>query len=438
MTQLETLLKRLVDFESGLITCIFEVPTQFCEPSVQIYLAEFSDPVALDDAQGRPRLPYIARQASGAGLTRTEALWSTIGEAIERYNSAVYSHIPRVTAIADNVPGGRTFLERMIHFAETSYTRGDVDFAKPDPDVTRDWVEARHLLTGAPSYVPASLALLRFDAPRESDILDRTYSTGLACHTTLGAAALSGLCELIERDAYSCYWLTGVPPVRLARDFVLRRLPQAFATEIDRLALDFKLLALRTDMHTPVLVCVIPVPGGGIATGASCHLNPIQALRKAVVEAFHTFNWCLEMKRLHQAMQDPTMINDFRDHVAWYLDPQRSAQYRWLTQDMVEIAAFPDDWVPLDPDDIPAETQVKILAQRIVDGGFDPLLADLTSPDVRMLGFHVIRAFAAGLQPLSAGYTTIHTDPRRLEAFLAWRGTPQPVMVKLDPPHCFP
>ncbi|ASI21550.1 YcaO-like family protein [Aeromonas salmonicida] len=39
--------------------------------------------------------------------------------------------------------------------------------------------------------------------------LDRTYSTGLACHTTLDAATYSGLCELIERDAYSCYWLTG-------------------------------------------------------------------------------------------------------------------------------------------------------------------------------------------------------------------------------------
>ncbi|WP_421222591.1 YcaO-like family protein [Aeromonas enteropelogenes] len=438
MIDLETLLERLVDFESGLITCISEVPTQFCEPLIQIYLAEFSDPVVIDDARGRPRTPHSARQASGAGLNRTEALWSTVGEAIERYSAAVYSHIPRVTALADNVPGGRAFLERMIHFAETSYVRGDVDFAKPDPNVARDWVKAQHLLTGAPCYVPASLTFIKFNAPRESDILDRTYSTGLACHTTLNAAAMSGLCELIERDAYCCYWLTGAPPVRLARDFVLRCLPQAFSTEIERLALDFRLLALRTDMHTPVLVCVIPVPGGGIATGASCHLNPMQALRKAVVEAFHTFNWCLEMQRLHQSMQDPTLINNFRDHVAWYLDPQRSARYRWLTQDMLEMAAFPDDWTPMDTDQMPADKQVKILAQRIVDGGFDPLLADLTSPDVHMIGFHVIRAFAAGLQPLSAGYKTAHTDPRRLEAFLAWCGTPRTVMVKLDPPHCFP
>ncbi|ELI6420263.1 TPA: YcaO-like family protein, partial [Aeromonas salmonicida subsp. salmonicida] len=101
-------------------------------------------------------------------MTRTEALWSTIGEAIERYNAAICSHIPRITATADNVAGGRTYLERMIHFAESSFIRGDVAFAKPDPNIARDWVKARHLLTGAPSYVPASLALMRFDAPRTS------------------------------------------------------------------------------------------------------------------------------------------------------------------------------------------------------------------------------------------------------------------------------
>ncbi|WP_305819467.1 hypothetical protein [Photobacterium leiognathi] len=48
MTILEDTLKRLVDFESGIITCIYEAPPQYCEPLIQIYMAEFSDPVVLD------------------------------------------------------------------------------------------------------------------------------------------------------------------------------------------------------------------------------------------------------------------------------------------------------------------------------------------------------------------------------------------------------
>ncbi|ASI21553.1 hypothetical protein [Aeromonas salmonicida] len=50
MTNLEAILEKIVDFESGLITNIAEVPTQHCEPAVQIYIAEYSDPVVVDPA----------------------------------------------------------------------------------------------------------------------------------------------------------------------------------------------------------------------------------------------------------------------------------------------------------------------------------------------------------------------------------------------------
>lgn len=438
MTILEDTLKRLVDFESGIITCIYEAPPQYCEPLIQIYMAEFSDPVVLDKKKLRNRFPAISRQASGAGLTRSEAMWSTIGEAIERYNAGIYDHLPQTVAMADDVPGGRDFLEKMIHFSEISYINGDVSYSKPDPNVERNWAEARNLLTKASSYVPASLAFMRYDAPRKTDILDRTYSTGLACHSTYYDAALSGFCELIERDAYSCYWLTGIAPMSLSKEFIRKCLPADFAEEINRLKVDFKVLALRTDLKTPVIVCVISVPGGGIASGASCNLNPKKALQKAMIEAFHTYNWCLDMKRLNKKIEEPSLIDDFRDHVAWYLEPERSKKYKWLNQDMVEIDTFPEDWASLCTNDLPIKAQLDIILQRISSIGFEPLLVDLTSPDIRELGFYVIRAFAPGLQPLSSGYTKTHTDPRRLECFLGWLGFPKSVTVSLFPPHSFP
>ncbi|HGS4480087.1 TPA: YcaO-like family protein [Vibrio cholerae] len=438
MTVLESTLKKLVDFESGIISCIYDAPTQYCEPLIQIYMAEYSDPVVLEKKRVRNRFPAISRQASGAGLTRTEAIWSTIGEAIERYNSGIYEHLSQIVAVADDVAGGRDFLEKMIHFSEISYINGDVNYAKPDPNIERNWTEAKNILTGTSSYVPASLAFMRYNAPRQSDILDRTYSTGLACHSTYYDAALSGFCELIERDAYSCYWLTGMSPLCLSKEFVLKCLPIDFAEEINRLKVDYKVLALRTDLKTPVIVCVISVPGGGIASGASCNLNPQKALQKAIVEAFHTYNWCLDMKRLNKKIEDPSLIDDFRDHVAWYLDPERSKKYKWLNQDMVEIDRFPEDWISISTNDTPIKDQVEIIAQRISSAGFDPLLVDLTSPDIRDLGFYVVRAFAPGLQPLSSGYTKTHTDPRRLEGFLDWLGYTKSVTVSLYPPHSFP
>ncbi|WP_293575073.1 YcaO-like family protein [Phaeobacter sp.] len=437
MAGLAQTLNNLVDFECGLITYVSDVPTQACEPAVQIYLAEFQDPTVISDGD-RPRIPNTSRQASGAGLTRTEALWSTIGEAVERYSASIYVHIPRVTALADDVYGGRAYLERLIHFTDKSFSARDVNFARPDPEIERDWIMAKRLLDGSDTAIPASLALMGFDAPRESDILDRTYSTGLACHITQEQAVVSGLHELIERDAYSSYWLTGTAPGVLSHSLVKRHLPQNFYEQIELLGLNMRVLALRTDCHTPVMVTVVAVPGGGVATGASCNLDPVQALRKAVVEAFHTFNWCLDMKRLNREIRDPTEIDDFKDHVAWYLTPERSNAYPWFTQEMVEIDAFPDDWAPIKINTLTPQAQVDMLVGRLTAAGFDPSFADLTPPDVRDAGFHVVRAFCSGLQPLSAGYTAVHTDPRRLESFMAWRGTPGAVFVTLDPPHCFP
>ncbi len=162
----------------------------------------------------------------------------------------------------------------------------------------------------------------------------------------------------------------------------------------------------------PVIACTITAKDGGIATGCSCHTDAKQALKKAMIEAFHTFNWCLEMKRSKLEIKKMTNIDNFKDHVLWYLNSNRSLQYLWHNQQSYELLKFPTEWRSLSNDN-GSET----LIQKFVKNQFTPLAVDVTMPDIKSLGFEVVRCMASGLQPLYAGQSFIHTNMHRLSYF---------------------
>lgn len=135
------------------------------------------------------------------------------------------------------------FLSSLILFSQESYINKSIPFAKPDPYLARDWVSAKHVVTGQSHYVPASLAFMRY--PEDGALtLDHAYSIGRAYHTCLGETLLSSLCELIERDTYSCYLLSKLLPLCFSNVFVLENLPTFLAQEIVHTGLYFKVMPL--------------------------------------------------------------------------------------------------------------------------------------------------------------------------------------------------
>lgn len=432
--ELSRLLDRTVSFEAGLITYLSEVPTQVNEVPVHIYVAEFQDPTVLRKTAVE-RMPPTARQASGAGLDRAEALWSTLGEAVERYTASNWMHFKQVEGTADCLPGAVHFLSNAIYFRDEDYSDPGFEFARPAPSKLRHWLMGTSLKTGEPYHVPASCACMNFEARYQHEILDRSYSTGLASHTSFEAALYSGLCEVIERDGYISYWLSKTAPEVLSSNLVKSLIPARFSEDLDRLGLDIRVFAIRTDIEVPIIVSCAKIEDGGIATGASCNLDIADAVTKAMVESMHTYNWCLDMKRLSAPVENKLDIDDFPHHVSYYLNPERSESYLWWVEDPVILDEFPPEWTTNTGS--PKEN-IDILVEKVVDAGFEPAWLDLTSPDTAELGFVVVKAFVAGLHPLSAGYFGPQTNPRRIAQFARYRGVDWNGIVELDPPHAFP
>ena len=432
--ELTRLLDRTVSFEAGLITYLSEVPTQVSEAPVHIYIAEFQDPTVLYTSAVE-RMPPSSRQASGAGLDRDEALWSTLGEAVERYAASNWMHLAEVEGTAADLPGAAHFLENAIYFSDEDYRDPDFEYARTDPNKPRCWLKGISLKTGEPYHVPATCACMNFEAKYPHEILDRSYSTGLASHTSYDAAIHSGLCEVIERDGYTSYWLSRTAPDLLSRELVDSLIPARLSDELDRLGLNLRVFAMRTDIEVPIIVSCVKIEGGGIATGASCNLDIEDAVTKAVVESMHTYNWCLDMKRVDAPVENKFDIDDFPNHVSYYLKPERSETYLWWADAPTVLDAPPPEWAT--STGTPKE-KMDIMVERIVRAGFEPAWVDLTSPDTADLGFVVIKAFVAGLHPLSAGYLSVQTDPRRIAQFARYRGIDWSGRIELDPPHAFP
>ena len=218
-----------------------------------------------------------------------------------------------------------------------------------------------------------------------------------------------------------------VPP-----EFMDLNIDASFMESIRNAGIEFSAFALPTDVDIPVFACVVHVPDGGIAIGASCNPDARVALRKSLLEAMHTYNWCIDMKRNGEAISDHRQLKQFSDHVRFYLHPENTARFYWRTNDDYRTAQLLERWFCGREEEQSLKQTIGILAQC----GFDPIAADITSPDIRDIGFHVYKVFVPGMQPLSAGYGSVHTDTRRLEDFCKFRGS---AFAEINPlPHPFP
>lgn len=431
---LQEVLRKVVSFEAGLITYLSEVPMQASEAHVHIYIAEYQDPTVLCNTSVN-KVPPATRQASGAGLQREDAIWSTIGEAIERYSSSNWMHLEQKIGVASEFPGALDFLAKSVYFSKEDYQDASFQYAKPDPNKVRSWLQGRSLSSGREYFVPSSCACMNYEAQQQHEIMDRGYSTGLASHTDLKRAIYAGLCEVIERDAFSSYWLAQAIPDMLAPSLLQEMAPIGLLQELDRLGLKYRVFALRTDIEVPVITCSIQLSSGGIATGASCNLNCRKAIEKAIVEAMHTHNWCLDMKRLGLVKEEKLEIDDFPDHVSYYLKKERSDNYLWWKAEPRILTSVPAEWLNIEEDE---SDRLALLSAQVTERGFDPIWVDLTSPDVHELGFYVVKAFVPGLQPLSAGYLSPQTNPVRVNQLSEYLGINWSGKILLDPPHAFP
>jgi ribosomal protein S12 methylthiotransferase accessory factor len=355
--------ERAVDDRVGLVHEIGERES-FPAP---YYLSRTADTTAFSDARA-------AELAAGVAAEWEPALMKALGEALERYAAGAYRTAWLTTATERSLA---------TPVSPARFPRPGDD-RPPDPTEPVRWVEGEHLATGERVSLPAG----RVYHPPPTERHGPAITTGLGLGSDGPDALLSGLYEVIERDATMVAWYSTFEPLGLTVD------REGYATLARRArgeGLAVTPLLVTTDVDVPVVAVAVHREDGWprFAVGSDADLDAGAAATGALAEALQ--NW-MELRSMgpDAADEESAAIGEYAD----FPDPARA----FVATDRTVPAAS------VGPDDPPTgAAELTALVERVVEADLDPYAARITPDDVELLGFEAVRVLVPEAQPLFTG-----------------------------------
>ena len=346
------------------------------------------------------RVNLIAR-SGGKGRTAAQARTGAICEAIERYSGIAWGDEPRTEATFAEMAPDAVPVRDVVQFSEAQYAdreafnaQNDSDYhevpPRPDPDARISWSPAWSLTHGRIRYLPTACCFYGFIDP--GSFFARADSNGCAAGETREEAILSGLLELVERDAVAVWWYNRLRrPAVDTETFGLPRffeLANHYREHFDR---DLHALDLTSDFGIPVFAVVsrcVGRPVEDVILGFAAHVDPAIALAKALEEA----NQYLPAVEQRTADGATSYRLASPETVRWW----RSATYDnqpYLVPDPASPARRHADIPSLATADVASDIEVCVEAAR--RRGLEVLVVDQTRPDI---GLPVVRVVIPGLR----------------------------------------
>lgn len=387
-------------------------------------------------------------KGGGGGEVLLHAMASTIGEAAERYcmffydkNEMVFAPHREVAADAPSPDYLRLYSQKQI---EGLGPNARVSYFTEETPVR--WVWGWSLTEQKPRLVPASLVYMNYQFGEDEPVIGRNASTGLAANLTLEEAVLTGIYEVIERDAFTICWLSRRPGRQVVVDDeeMLKFLRQKF--HIDHPKVKARIHDITLDVPVPSFFVMIERPtelGPTVCVGSTTRLSPEQAIRKGFLEAgqgLPYFRFLLGQLKDWEPTPDFQNLTSFDHHCIFYLK----------RPDLVpEAFAFLDKAEPGVPlSSIPDRSTGRVLGdinlcvEALRQAGLEVIVVEITTPDIREVGMRVVRVVIPGMVPLHGVYKYPFLGSKRLADF-PLRTSPArgdvPEGLDFNPhPHPFP
>jgi ribosomal protein S12 methylthiotransferase accessory factor len=430
----------LVDEKVGIIREIRELPTELDDPDFFHYLS-----TACDTA----RFAELTNFGNNGGVstTRYGAVAKAIGETVERYCSAIFGYRDLTYGTYGGLGHPATHPDNFALYLADQFKPEDFPWQPFTVDTPIAWTPGRSLLTGAAVLVPAAMVYVpyHFRADRPDTAIAQPISTGLACGCSFAEAALSGLCEAVERDAFTLTWQARMSRPRIRQD----SLPRPVRAMLQRFAdvrLRVEVVNITTDIQIPsVLMIAIGESEASPAftVAAATHPSPETALVKCIEELAHTRKYakylmgCTPDVPVQVSEGHPAVAGQFQ-HLRFYC-PQASApfiEFCWASRRTCAFGDLPG--ASRTGDARTAEAELRAAVAEIARHGLEPIACDLTTPDVRALGLSVVRVVIPGLHPLFMGYRSRALGGQRLYNVPQLLGCPPLRRAEPDNPYPHP
>lgn len=407
--------QRLLGLFDGHLEALIEASEDFPSP-VSVYAA-FATPV--EGASGREIF-------SGRGLSKRQAVLSSLGEAAERISARFRGDEALVRGRFPALGPAALHPHALLNVSARQYAGrlawnaahpGRHEVPPPFEEETEvSWVEARGLAGGPARLVPA--AYVYFDLPEAMGAVCTANSNGCASGPSFADAAVRGFLELVERDAAAIWWYGRIsrPALDLA-DPAEPGLAEIAAWQAEQ-GRRFHVLDLTHDLGVPVCAAVsLDRDGGRVVFGFGAAWDTGAAALAAATEMQQLYLSALLNERTGRDVPDDA------------LPPETLAFRRWLARATVAEEGYllPAETPPIGrqrrAQETPSDTESALqrIAETCAGKGLEPLVVDLTREDI---GVPTARVMVPGLRHFWARF-----GPGRLydvPVALGWRSEPCP------------
>lgn len=392
----------LVDPRVGVIREVYELPVDDDEPNFFHYLSTACD---------TGRFTALSNFGSNGGVSTHphRAIAKAMGEAIERYCSAIFDYRDLRIAPYASLDRRATAPERFALYRPEQFGWEGFPWRPFSPEAPVTWTPGVSLVTGEEVLVPAAMVFVPYHylSSRPDTAIVQPISTGLASGCSFAEAALSGLCEAVERDAFTLTWQARMSRPRISPESLSTPCRDLIRRYADA-GLGVELVDVTTDIRVPTVMTIAVGDAGtspALAVAAAADPSPELAVTKSLEELAHTRKFARQLMDYTppvpvEVEEGHPQVQDQKDHLRFYC-PQGSkpfAEFAWASAEERDLAELPD-LAARSP-----EAELAAVVAELASAGLEPVACDLTTPDIAPLGLSVVRVVAPGLHPLFMGY----------------------------------
>ncbi len=355
-------------------------------------------------------------RSGGAGLTIEEALAATIGEVVERYCAAFYDRRQMVVASYRDVADIAVHPSSFVLFSEEQYEQKGFPFQRFTEESKISWTWGYSITQEREVLLPACLVYLPYRPLSGEPVIGYSTSTGMAAGNTLEEAILSGIYEVVERDAFTVFWLRmmRMPLVEPDSETIQAILVDRFSNG------SWFFVETTNDLAIPSFFCLyLSMTEFGLApaVGSASRLKPEKAILKTIVEVGQArpyFRYELARNKNWKPARDFSNVVDFEHHAIVYLkEPSLISVFNFFIDQENEIKYKVSQMRDYSTGRILGDIRrcVEMLGNR----GYETIVVDLTTPDIGDVGLYAVRVMVPGLVPLHGNHNYPFLGSRRLE-----------------------
>lgn len=368
-------------------------------------------------------LPMLKKKISASGISlnnNEEALVKCVSEFVERFSLVYYDKNILKYETRSKIPDAISL----------SQYNGD-GF---DRRTKFSWVEGVSLSDKRKVHIPAQLVFL-YNYYHDSLRLTTGISTGAACTFHKRRSLLSGICEIIERDAFMTAFLLKLKVPRIDIKSIDEETIQLLYEKCERFNLEMYLFEITNDISIPAYMTILidrTGVGPAVSIGAKASLQRTKAIIGSMEESFMGRSWMrsLMMKGKHNSYRRKRKIVDSVHHGLLWSNMFMIMEIDYLLSQKAVVYEYNKD--------IMGESISSSLAkvQNILQvKGFDIYYADITHDMFKQFGYSVIRSVIPGLQPLFINEQERELNIERLKTVSAFCNQKELVVNQI--PHPF-